>query len=132
MNDLCECDHLQVQAAVCFEDEKQSVFSVWQRDITGQILPLLCMDVQLYAADRGTVFRSGHLNRTLALASDPERSEPGILTLKILESDLRMPGSQMDLDAVIHAVPERLSLAELQACAKRVLELAAKRKEIEM
>lgn len=42
-------------------------------------------------------------------------------------NDLIMPGSQEDLDAVVNAVGADLTLAELQACAKRVLALAALR-----
>ena len=39
-------------------------------------------------------------------------------------NDLTMPGSQEDVDAIVGAVGKELSLAELQACAKRVLALA--------
>ncbi|MBQ9374334.1 MAG: glycoside hydrolase family 3 C-terminal domain-containing protein [Oscillospiraceae bacterium] len=38
-------------------------------------------------------------------------------------NDLTMPGSQEDVDAIVNAVGGKLTLAELQACAKRVLEL---------
>ena len=39
-------------------------------------------------------------------------------------NDLTMPGSQADMDTIAAAVGRELSLAELQACAKRVLALA--------
>ena len=39
-------------------------------------------------------------------------------------NDLTMPGSQADVDAILAAVGKELSLAELQACAKRILTLA--------
>ena len=42
-------------------------------------------------------------------------------------NDLIMPGSQEDLDAIVNAVGVDLTLAELQACAKRVLALAVLR-----
>ena len=34
-----------------------------------------------------------------------------------------MPGSQADVDAIVNAVGKELTLSELQACARRVLEL---------
>ena len=38
-------------------------------------------------------------------------------------NDLTMPGSQADVDAIVNAVGKELTLSELQACAKRILEL---------
>ena len=38
-------------------------------------------------------------------------------------NDLTMPGSQQDVDAIVNAVGKELTLSELQACARRVLEL---------
>lgn len=46
-------------------------------------------------------------------------------------NDLIMPGSQQDLDAIVNAVGTTLKLSQLQACAKRVLALAALRKRCE-
>ena len=34
-----------------------------------------------------------------------------------------MPGSQQDVDAIVNAVGKELTLAQLQACARRVLEM---------
>ena len=45
-------------------------------------------------------------------------------------NDLTMPGSQEDVDVIIGAVGNELSLAELQACAKRVLSLALLRESV--
>ncbi len=42
-------------------------------------------------------------------------------------NDLTMPGSKEDVDAIIGAVGNELTLAELQACAKRVLEAVLNR-----
>ena len=44
-------------------------------------------------------------------------------------NDLTMPGSQRDMDRILSALGEEITLAELQACAKRVLALAVLRKE---
>ncbi len=44
-------------------------------------------------------------------------------------NDLTMPGSQEDVDDVIGALGKELTLAELQACARRVLELAVLREK---
>jgi beta-glucosidase len=38
-------------------------------------------------------------------------------------NDLTMPGSQVDVDSIVDAVGNDLTLAELQACARRVLNL---------
>ena len=38
-------------------------------------------------------------------------------------NDLTMPGSQADVDAIVNAVGKELTLSELQACARRILEL---------
>jgi beta-glucosidase len=45
-------------------------------------------------------------------------------------NDLTMPGSQEDVDVIIGAVGNELSLAELQACAKRVLSLVLLRESV--
>ena len=46
-------------------------------------------------------------------------------------NDLTMPGSQADVDAIVNAVGRELSLAELQDCAKRVLELVLLRARVQ-
>ncbi len=44
-------------------------------------------------------------------------------------NDLTMPGSQADVDAIVNAVGRELTLAELQACARRVLALVLLREK---
>ena len=46
-------------------------------------------------------------------------------------NDLTMPGSQQDVDAVVNAVGKALTLSELQACARRVLELVLLRAKLQ-
>ena len=46
-------------------------------------------------------------------------------------NDLTMPGSQADVDAIVNAVGKDLTLAELQACAKRILELVLLRAKLQ-
>ena len=46
-------------------------------------------------------------------------------------NDLTMPGSQEDVDAIVKAVGKELTLAELQTCAKRVLELVLLRAKLQ-
>lgn len=45
-------------------------------------------------------------------------------------NDLTMPGSQADVDAIVNAVGKELTLSELQACAKRILELVLLRARV--
>ena len=45
-------------------------------------------------------------------------------------NDLTMPGSQADVENVLAAVGGELSLAELQACAMRVLKLVLLRETL--
>lgn len=40
-------------------------------------------------------------------------------------NDLTMPGSQRDVDDIVHGVEKDFSMAQLQACALRVLKLVA-------
>ena len=44
-------------------------------------------------------------------------------------NDLTMPGSQQDVDAIVNAVGNELTLAELQTYAKRVLTLVLLREQ---
>ena len=46
-------------------------------------------------------------------------------------NDLTMPGSQADVDAIVNAVGKELTLPELQACARRVLELVLLRAKLQ-
>ena len=46
-------------------------------------------------------------------------------------NDLTMPGSQADVDAIVNAVGKALTLSELQACARRVLELVLLRAKLQ-
>ena len=46
-------------------------------------------------------------------------------------NDLTMPGSQADVDAIVNAVGKDLTLAELQTCAKRILDLVLLRAKLQ-
>ena len=46
-------------------------------------------------------------------------------------NDLTMPGSQQDVDEIVKALGKELTLAELQACARRVLELVLLRAKLQ-